>query len=167
MSNTYIRLIKEELQASKCTPVQKIRLDEVNELIRRSLFKLPLLNPESRELFIEMINKMALDTEYLSRLRITKVALGSPLPADTIDEGVLKAVENIIKLEKELLYPLPVRHRDKTLVLFIKDCEVSGEKYRRNDVALLSFNELLVAMIQECVKPLRHILMVSEEEKSS
>lgn len=159
MSNTYVNMVREELQASKCTVIQRVKLEEAGELIRRSMFKLPLITREGRRLFVEMLTKMAGDAELLGRLRVAKIALGSHAPEDSYDREVLEIVESLVELEKEALSPVSIRYHDKRLVVFEKDCVVNGEKYRRGDLALLTVNELTAAFIHRCVKPLQNPLV--------
>jgi len=159
MSNVFIRLNREELQSFRCTPLQKSKLEEFEELFKRSLIRIHMVSPDGRESFAKAIAKIIDDVDILARLRAAKIMLGSPIPPDTYDSSILSAFSNLLDAEKALLSPVYIKHHERRLGVFEKDCVINGEKYRRGDIVLLTVEQLIIASIQKCFKPMHHPLL--------
>ena len=156
MTETYIKLIKEELKTRDLLQIQPDRLDSIIKNIRKSFLYLHALDELGKETFLQSIKRIIEDIKLLAKIRLLKVVLQEvQVSSNSIDTNTIESLNALFKVEETLLSPIVLRFDDKVVYLFKRNCFINGVLYRRNEITLLPINNLVLAEVSNCGEVLK------------
>lgn len=154
MSEIFLRLLREELSFSKLSALPQQKYIEIEERVSKSLLRIHELDEIGLEILLGVIKRLDTDVEKYTEIRALKATTIREVPENTIDNDVIKAFIALLRVEKNVLSPLTVKHANKLLYLFTKPCVINEKKFRKNDISELSVLEAIVANLYECGRAL-------------
>lgn len=150
MSDYYLRLVKEELYLRKIQPLPRTYVEELENAIRKALLSAHMYDANAVDTLLKALQKIQEDVELLATIRFVKGILGAEMSEESFDKGVLELAKSLLKYETAMLSPAVSKFHRDVFVKFSENCEVSGRKYRRGDIALLSPEDCLYVVIKKC-----------------
>lgn len=153
MTEQYLKLVKDEVRNNTLTQLPSQRLEVIAGSIRKLYTGLNPLDDLSMEIFKNMMNKIMGDVENLAKIRLFKTVISGTPETSSIDYDAGKTAIAILRAEKTMLSPVIIKYGDKVLYYFKETCDVSGRRFRRGEIGLLSTRELVLAELQECGEP--------------
>jgi len=151
MYDLYLRLAREEILSSKPISIAGIKVSEYKMFIKNSLSQLMTIDKSSHKYFIKALENIEKDLEVFTRFRLTKIILGTEIPADSFDHDLLMIIERFIEYLKKYLSGFYIEHDENILAIFKRDCFHNNILFRKNDLAIVSPVEGVKLYIDGCV----------------
>lgn len=154
MSEHLLKIVREELQSQSLLQMPSQKLSNISITVLKLLSRVYELGDVGRKATHEVLKKLTSDAKFLSKVRFIKSTISGDTSPDSLDNIVLKLLQDLLKAEEALVSPIVVRYGHRVAFLFTKNCTLSGRQYRKGEMALIEPLELALAYIYECGEPL-------------
>lgn len=161
MINRYLNLSYDELRSKK---LLKMSINLVNEFYKELHMVIPEVRKKeglAKEYFFKYLVKIADDAEMLTRLRISKAAMGAELNEESIDYGVLKGIVEIIILLRDYLSGRLLVTPDLHIIVKAKENLIyKGRLWRKGDIGSMDLVTAAFYYALNMIRPIRSSLTI-------
>jgi len=155
----YLSLSYDELRSKK---LLRMSSDLINEFYRELHIAIPEVKKKeglAREYFFKYLKKITDDAEMLTRLRLSKAALGAELNEESIDYGVLKGIVKITILLRDYLSGRLLVTPDLHLVVKAQEeLMYKGRLWRKGDIGSMDLVAAAFYYALDMIRPIQSSL---------